>query len=458
MDNNQIIDIKTRITNIQNLNIDSIFSEVLKEKDIESIKIDRFSVKEYVTILHRLLKQFVIEIEDNGYFMPFQYDFRNEYGGGNLANDIQSIHNLIVTKNLQNIVSSVGYINRLVYFQIANGFWDKSVRKVHDSNEVKIVQLNEELGISSKLLKDNIEELKVQQESLSAEKKKLQSFVNQKTSELQQITNNLQSSNSNTNQINQLLTQSTSTNEKINSILNQQTQNFETQKKQTETQQTYFIKQKETFTNQEKMLNDQVKRLDEQIIEFDLKLEFVEDKKLFFEERNNYLNELIGREVGASLFETFKQRKNELEKPVGKWLLIVIGMSALTFLAVLTIFTNGFGYWGVIPTEFSPTLLITNSIKTLPFFFLLFYSIAQYNKERNFQEEYAFKSAVALTVKAYADIIQKTDLKDELIINSVNGIYKSPTIYKSRKLKDDNSILETAKGLLTTALDVLKKR
>lgn len=133
-------------------------------------------------------------------------------------------------------------------------------------------------------------------------------------------------------------------------------------------------------------------------------------------------------------------------------------MSVLTFVAILTIFTNGFGFWGVIPTEFSPSLLISNSIKTLPFYFLLFYSISQYNKERNFQEEYAFKSAVALTVKAYSVIIQKIDLKDELIINSVNGIYKSPTIYKSRKLKDDNSILETAKGLLSTALDVLKKR
>jgi len=166
---------------------------------------------------------------------------------------------------------------------------------------------------------------------------------------------------------------------------------------------------------------------------------------------------LIGREVGASLFETFKQRKGELEKPVNKWLWIVIAMSVVTFGAILAIFTNVFGLLGQTP-ELTAIRLITNSIKTLPFFFLLFYSISQYNKERNFQEEYAFKSAVALTIKAYADIIEKEDLKDELIINSVSGVYKSPTIYKTKKTKEDNTLLGTAKDLLNTALEVMKKK
>jgi len=458
MNNNQITEFKTKIAYIQNLNIDSIISEIFINQDIETVKIGRFSIKEYVSTLQRLLKQFIVEIEDNGDFMPYQYNFQNEFGSGDLQSDINNLSNLLTSKNLQNLKNSVSFINRLVYYQIANGFWDKSTRKIHDSSEVKIAELNEGLNISSKIIKDNLENLKAQHEALNTEKKNIQDLITQKRTELQQITNNLQSSNSNTNQISQLLTTSTSTSEKINSLLSQQNQNLENQKKKSETQDSYFIKQKETFTNIENDLRDKVKKLNDQIVEFDSKLEFVENKKAFFEERNNYLNELIGREVGASLFETFKQRKNELEKPVSKWLWIVIGMSVLTFLAVLTIFTNGFGYFGTIHTDFSPTLLITNSIKTLPFFFLLFYSISQYNKERSFQEEYAFKSAVALTIKAYSDIIQKADLKDELIINSVNGIYKSPTIYKSRKLKDDNSILETAKGLLTTALDVLKKR
>jgi len=133
-------------------------------------------------------------------------------------------------------------------------------------------------------------------------------------------------------------------------------------------------------------------------------------------------------------------------------------MAFLTFIAIITIFTNAFGYLGDVPDEISIIRLITNSIKTLPFFFLLFYSIAQYNKERNFQEEYAFKSAVALTIKAYSDIVKKEELKDELIVNSVSGVYKSPTIVKTRKTKEESSILETARELINTAVEVIKKK
>ena len=169
--------------------------------------------------------------------------------------------------------------------------------------------------------------------------------------------------------------------------------------------------------NRKDLMNTRVKDSKYQVIEFEKKLEFIEGKKAFFEERNNYLDELIGREVGASLFETFKQRKGELEKPVNKWLWIVIAMAILTFGAILTIFTNAFGLLGTVPTDISTTRLITNSIKSLPFFFLLFYAIAQYNKERNFQEEYAFKSAVALTIKAYSDIITNEVLKDKFYLD-----------------------------------------
>lgn len=458
MDNNQIIDLTTRIENIYNLDIDSIVAEIFKEQDVSFVAIGQFSVNDYVSTLKRLLKQFKAEFEENGIYLPFQYNFQNEFGSGNLQSDIQSIINQLNQKNHAGLNSTVGFLNRLIFYQIANGFWDKSTRKVHEANEINLTELNDKLTFASKLLNENFESLKKQQSFLADEKKKLEEFVVHKKQELQQVTNNLQSSNTNTNQINQLLTNSTSTNEKINSLLSLQTQNLDSQKQKSDAQDSYFTKQKEVFDRLEKLLNEKTKVLDSQIFDFSENLKFVESKREFFEERNNYLDELIGREVGASLFETFRQRKKELIKPVDKWLWIVISMSVLTFVAILAIFTNGFGLLGNIPIDFTPTVLITNTIKTLPFFFLLFYSISQYNKERNFQEEYAFKSAVALTIKAYADIIQKDELKDELIMNSVSGIYKSPTIYRTRRTKDDNSMLDTAKDLLTTALDVLKKK
>jgi hypothetical protein len=458
MEKNQINNTLQVVSNIEVIGIDKIPEEVFKDQDITTINIGTYSVPDYVVAVNRMLKQFKSEFANNGIYLPFQYNFQNEFGNGNLQNDLQNLLNQINTRNQAGLNNSVSYLNRLIYYQVANGFWDKSKIKLHKADDIKLSELNEKLNIISAQLSANQENFTEQINNLDSEKKNLTDFIAQKQQELQQIANNLQTSNNNTNQINQLLIASTATNGKIDALLNQQTQNLDDQKKKSETQETYFKKQKETFDTLEENLNEKVKMLENQIKEFDSKLQFVEDKKAFFEERNEYLQNLIGREVGVSLFETFKQRKNELEQPVKKWLWIVISMSVLTFLAIITIFTNGFGIWGDILKEFTTIQLITNTIKTFPFFFLLFYSIAQYNKERNFQEEYAFKSAVALTIKAYADIIKAENLKDEMIVSSVSAVYKSPTIEKGRNKKESNVIFETAKELLGTAVDVMKKK
>jgi hypothetical protein len=458
MNFNQISDLETRISNLEQLDIKTIVATIFNDQDIESVNIGQFSVPEYVSTVKRLLKQFKSEFKENGHFLPFQYNYQNEFGNANLLSDLQNLASQIEAKNPTNLNSSVKLINRLVYYQIANGFWDKSTRKIHKPNEIKIVELKDQLDFIAKQLKEYGSNYKNLIDELAVKKEELQNLVKQKNQELQQIANNLQTANSNTNQIAELLNKSTSTNEKINGVLNQQNDHLDTQKKKGDTQDTYFDNQSESFSNLETSLNDKVKEVEKQITGFTTQLEFVEGKREFFEERNNYLDELIGREVGASLFETFKQRKDELEKPVNKWLYIVIAMAILTFGAILIIFTNAFGLLGDLPAEISTIRLITNSIKTLPFFFLLFYAVSQYNKERNFQEEYAFKSAVALTIKAYSDIIKKDELKDELILTSVLEIFKSPTVDKTKKNKEDNTMLSTAKELLNTALEVMKNK
>lgn len=458
MNKNQIEDIKTRVSNLEKLDLDNIVSVIFKDQDIESIVIGQFFVPEYVSTVKRLIKQFSNEFEENGHFLPFQYNYQNEFGNGNLQNDIQSLYSQIDAKTHQNLNNSISFVNRLVYYQIDNGFWEKSTRKIHKASEIKITELNHQLNYIGTQLKENGVSYKELLADLNVQKENLQKFINQKNQELQQVTNNLQTSNSNTNQISQLLTSSTSTNEKINSIQKQQEQNYQDMLGKYAQLDDFVKERKKTFEEIEDVQREKIAVIEKQIISFSEKLEFVESKTDFFKERNNYLDELIGREVGASLFETFKQRKGELEKPVSKWLIIVISMAALTFGAILVIFTNAFGLLGEVPTEISTIRLISNSIKTLPFFFLLFYSISQYNKERNFQEEYAFKSSVALTIKAYSDIVKKEELKDELIVNSVTGVYKSPTIYRTKKTKEDNTILDTTKDLLSTALEVLKKK
>ncbi len=458
MDKSQLEDVLQQIETVKSIDIPKVLSEVFGTQALESITIGQYTCDEYVSTLNRLLKQFLSELEINGLFLPWQYNLGNEYGGGQLSSNLKDIYLDINKKTHAGLNESARTLNQLISYQIVYGFWDKSTKKLHDPSELNIHALTDELQIKINFLNDSILQFNHEKGNIARERENLAKFIEQKNQELSQITANLNTSNSLTNQINQLHVQNATTTEKITGLLGQQTQNLEEQRAKSSVQDAYFSSQKELFDELTKSLKTKDKTIEEQIAKFTSQLEFVEDKRSFFEERNNYLNELIGREVGASLFETFKQRKGELGKPVRNWLWIVIGMAVLSFVAILAMFTNGFTLWGKIPDEFTATLIITNSIKTIPFFFLLFYSISQYNKERNFQEEYSFKSAVALTIKAYADLIKDDSLKDNLIINSVNSVYKSPTISKTRNSKEDIAILDTAKELLSTVVDVVKKK
>ena len=185
--------------------------------------------------------------------------------------------------------------------------------------------------------------------------------------------------------------------------------------------------------------------------QFAEKLQFVESKEEFFQERNEYLEKLIGREVGVSLFETFKQRKLELNPSVTFWKYAVPVTATLTVAWIFFLFGNGSA------SEITPTLFGINTLKSIPAVFLLLFSISQYTKERNFQEEYAFKSAVALTVNAYADQLKNDENKDSLIIASVNSIYKTPISHpKEAKSDDKKSVLEATKGLVDVAKELAK--
>ena len=92
-----------------------------------------------------------------------------------------------------------------------------------------------------------------------------------------------------------------------------------------------------------------------------------------------------------------------------------------------------------------------NTLKSIPAIFLLIFSITQYGKERTFQEEYAFKSAVALTIDAYASRIQDPKSKDTLIMEAVLNIYRTPIEEKqSGKIKSKKTL-----DIIKTATDTI---
>lgn len=102
-------------------------------------------------------------------------------------------------------------------------------------------------------------------------------------------------------------------------------------------------------------------------------------------------------------------------------------------------------------------LLALNTLKTIPSLILMYFTINQYRKERNFQEEYAFKSAVALTISEYANKLNTPENKDKLIMDSVSSVFVSPIERKSIKENNVASFNETLKNVKESVVEIADK-
>ncbi|MBC7451251.1 MAG: hypothetical protein H7259_07155, partial [Cytophagales bacterium] len=68
---------------------------------------------------------------------------------------------------------------------------------------------------------------------------------------------------------------------------------------------------------------------------------------------------------------------------------------------------------------------------------LMGFVFSQYSKERNLQEEYAFKSAVAMSLTAYSGMLEKNDSEEnktrqEMLLKSIQQVYMQPRIHAEK--------------------------
>jgi hypothetical protein len=420
-------------------------AEVYKDLgDYSGISIGDIDLGSYIILVCKVYDHFRQEITSENFItLPFSYNFP-DYGSGNLASDLTSISSYLQRNDFHNAFS---LILRLAIYQRAYGFWEYNERRYLKSSEKKIQNDNELLEAKKALIDARIASLDELVSAIQSSHDKLDGFNEDSISKIKSLESALQNIISNNDMINNVYNNATTTAEKINSQL------------------TLSESKKNDLDRLLAKANEQVDEINKSIAEykgeygttakkfedltndFNEKLEFVEGKHEYFTERNSYLDDLIGREVGASLFETFKQRKNELSPSVTFWKWAVPCLAVATVAWIFLLF-----HWSS-DKEMSYQLLIINSIKALPAIGLLLFGIAQYGKERNFQEEYAFKSAVALTLNSYAEQLKNIENKDALILASVSSIYKSPIFHAKIKLDDGKGVMDSLSELIGRVRD-----
>jgi len=172
-------------------------------------------------------------------------------------------------------------------------------------------------------------------------------------------------------------------------------------------------------------------------------------------QRNNKqsekINDLLQKASAGSLFNSFNVRKQEFESATKFWQ-SMIGLSI-----VILIFGASCVAWSAQKVGISSyTFLLKFSI-SLPVIYWLIFSTHQYTKNKRLEEEYAFKSAISLSLEAYRDLIKRESgesTKEEVvpfITKAVEKIFSSPSIVISKHPhKEDEDIA-------TSVLDKMQK-
>lgn len=439
---------------IDSFDFEAVIKRVYPDRtDLENIVITQLSLQEFLHLSKRVFGQFLSELQDRDNYIILPFTFTNvQLGQANVDGQIQGY---FANLNGDNFAAAENILFWLISYQVENGFYNKSSKRQSEHTTNNVSKLSEKLGLLEINIENKLKEVQTLNAELETNKKEIQTLISQKRDELATITASLTTSTTQSNQINDLLTKSTEQSTRLTTIVEQQeATKVQTDKKLLELE-TLYTKTNTELTSNIKTILGQIDEFKQQVADNAEHLKFVEGKREFFEERIVYLQNLIGQEVGANLFKTFKFRKDELEKPVIFWRWAVPVMAVATIVWIFFLFYH---QPNITDINLWWQAFAVNTLKSIPAIFLLFFAINQYRKERNFQEEYAFKSAVALTIDAYAGRLTNPENKDKLIMEAVLGIYKTPIDDKpvsGDKIKSTTA-LDTIKSMADTTKELVK--
>ncbi|MCG7860714.1 hypothetical protein MD537_27285, partial [Flavihumibacter sediminis] len=90
-------------------------------------------VLEFKALYYKTIHQLKAEVENGlGLLLPNQENFYNDFGSVTLDSDMQNLRAYVSNVNSRNDAAAI--LERLMYYQVRQGFWDRSAIKLHDVN------------------------------------------------------------------------------------------------------------------------------------------------------------------------------------------------------------------------------------------------------------------------------------------------------------------------------------
>jgi hypothetical protein len=170
----------------------------------------------------------------------------------------------------------------------------------------------------------------------------------------------------------------------------------------------------------EKQIADGSSRLDAALETATVETEAIVERNSTLQKR---IDELLQEANAGSLFHAFERRKEELQKS-GGWLAGIVMTTGL-FVALTLWFVYG---WA--GSEGGNAVLWLRLVAAVPLLLLDGFLIQQFNWKRRLAEQYAFKSAVSLSLAAYQRLLSEQDDDDVagFVRSAIEIIYTAPVV------------------------------
>ena len=459
MNSQQQIIVEKSLKQLESLNLNEVAKKLYSGQDLRSLAVGDQRLPEFIATFNRVVKQLRAEM-DRGNWQLLPYTFNDaDMGSGNLAQFLQ--HMVTYLSGSYTFDQASSQLQWLVHYQMQFGFWDKSKLRVHSVDELELQKALDSVELLKAEVERRVVEVDAIKLALEESQNELDEYRKQKTQEFKTITNNQLQSTDLLKEIRDFQTEASTSNATITGVLEQQKLHLTDSREKLAEKQDEFAELTTALEAAQSSAHNHVTELGEKDAQFAEIIRNASEKEQLILSKQQRIDELLGFAADGALGGTFSRRQGELTWPVRIWALVAISSAVFALWWVLHIFT-------LFPSHgdggFSWSVTLLNVVRTSPSFALLFFAIAQYTKERNLQEEYAFKAAVAMTVTAYSDMIDMGAERTAMLVSAIQGIYTPPVLgkestpmtFSTKHLADaTKNVADTASTLKTAVMETL---
>lgn len=377
----ELNNIKLYIGQIEDFDIDQYIIDNFPDPPLENVMFGDYNSLEFKKIYKSVINRFKALIQSNMVLMlPTSY-FPNG-SGNNIIGVLRDLVSYISNKNNQGIFNGVRYIFE---YCIQFGNWERNITYKPKISQKNIENLAGEIELIQKKLEQENNKLIHLIEEYSKSKNELDYKIIQTTEFYDTIKDKAKNANEYDTSIRSYLSSS------------------EANKNTIETLKTNIATLEQKIAEN---IEDYKKRFDDVITQNERSLKLIKEaddlqKKILSQKQE--VENLIGAAADGSLGTHFRERKNQIQNNVITFGVLAVVFFNLTCLLVFMIF-KGFDINNSDWVHF-----VINILRTSPAWFLVWWLISRYSKERKLQEEYAFKSAIAMTMREHSKLLKATD-------------------------------------------------